>query len=64
MLALPPCYFTFYTNMTDLKSMTDGLTSGGNDSVATYECSDRIVMDFGKSCQSSVELKQQIGGLE
>jgi hypothetical protein len=43
-LELPRCYFTFYTNMTDLKSMTDGRTSGGNDSVATYECSDGIVM--------------------
>ena len=55
--------------MTDLISMTDGRTSGGNDSVATYECGDGIVMYLGKMyslChgKSSVELKQQIGGIE
>lgn len=55
--------------MTDLISMTDGRTSGGNDSVATYECSDGIVMGLGKMyslChdKSPVELKQAIGGRE
>jgi hypothetical protein len=55
--------------MTDLISMTDGRTSGGNDSVATYECSDGIVMDLGKMysrChgKSSVEIKQDIDGRE
>jgi len=55
--------------MTDLKSITDGRTSGGNDSVATYECCDGIIMDLGKMysfvmIKSSVELKQKMGGRE
>ena len=39
-----------YTNMAELRSMTDGRISGGNGTVATHDCSDGIVMDLGKMC--------------
>jgi hypothetical protein len=68
--ALPPCCITLYTNITELKSMTDVQTSGRNDTVTTYDCSVRIVMDLGKRRAAFAavivlwNLKQHIDGRE